>query len=221
MSGLGGGGGYMPMQTTMPQMKAPSYNSTKTSQSSNFRMSGFDAPSESSKDLRGDMNGDECLTIDVDDIVTSAVWQEKSCECVISTVTLSGDAAASPVIVGCLANISLFVAESVLKLQQRSAAEEQAKEMLDASKKTSAPKNKRKKKDSSLACGKGGITLILPSCISQSSLRSAAASVTLSGLSVKKGIKRIVVGSRATPREQAASDSASARRFIYMRCQCQ
>ena len=175
----------MPMQAAMPQMNAPNYGSTSTNQTSNFRMPGFDAPSEGSKDLRGDLNGDECLTIDVDDIVISAVWHERSCECVISTVTLSGDGTGSATSIGCLENISLFVTESVLKLQQRTAAEELSKETSDASKKTSASTNKKKKKDSSLACGKGGITLILPSCTNQSSLRSAAASVTLSGLSVK------------------------------------
>lgn len=83
MSGAGGAGGYMPMQTAMPQMKAPNYNSASSNQSSNFRMPSFAAPSEGGKDLRGDLSGDECLTLDVDDIVLSAVWQEGACECTV------------------------------------------------------------------------------------------------------------------------------------------
>ena len=45
-------------------------------------------------------------------------------------------------------------------------------------------KNK-KKKEVSLGCGKGGITLVLGSSVSQSDLRSAAASVTTAGFNVK------------------------------------
>lgn len=184
MSGAGGAG-YMPMQTAMPQMRTPNFNNTSSNQSVNLRMPTFAGPTESKKDLRGDLSGDECLTLDVDEVVLSAIWIESTCECVVAVAKLPPEESRDPLSDSNLDLISLFVTETTRKLQQQSAAALLAKESADAAKKTQAAKNKKKKKDNSLASGKGGITLVLPSSISQDSLRSAVAKVTLSGFTTK------------------------------------
>ena len=168
----------MPMQTAMPQMKAPNYNQSSTSGGSNFRMPSFVAPSEGNKLLRGDLSGDECLTLDVDDIVLSAIWQESACECIVSSASLPSDKSYDPDARANLGKVSLFVTESVRKLSATAQASQEA----DTGKKA---KNKKKKRETSLACGKGGITLVLPCAITQGSLRSASLSVAAAGCTVK------------------------------------
>ena len=184
MSGAGGAG-YMPMQTAMPQMRTPNFNNASSNQSVNLRMPTFAGPSESKKDLRGDLSGDECLTLDVDEVVLSAIWIESTCECVVAVAKLPFDESRDPLIHSNFDSISLFVTETTRKLQQQSSAALLAKESADAAKKTQPAKNKKKKKDNSLASGKGGITLVLPSSINQSSLRAAVTSVSLSGFTTK------------------------------------
>ena len=184
MSGAGGAG-YLPMQTAMPQMRAPNFNNASSNQSVNFRMPSLTGPSESNGNLRGDLTGDECLTLDVDEVVLSAIWIERTCECVVAVATLPTSESHDHIDKSNLGHISLFVTETVRKLQKQSAAALLAKETADAGERAQATKNKKKKKENSLACGKGGITLVLPSSINQDSLRSAVASVAVTGFTVK------------------------------------
>ena len=83
LSGAAGAGGYMPIQTAMPQMRAPDFNSSNTQSNPIYKISSSASASETAQDLRGDLNGDDCLTLDVDDIISSAVWQERECKCAI------------------------------------------------------------------------------------------------------------------------------------------
>jgi hypothetical protein len=174
LSGGGGGGGYMPMaQAAMPRMNAPNYNTSSTANTTDLRMPGMSGPAESSKNLRGDKSGDECLTFDSEEVVLSATWNETSCECVVSTIGSPFNESGEPID---------YVGNTIRQLQLAASIELASREA-DAAKKST--KKNKKKKETSLSCGKGGITLVLSSSMSQKDIRVAVASVSDSGYHIK------------------------------------
>jgi hypothetical protein len=174
LGGGGGGGGYMPMaQAAMPRMNAPNYNTSSTANTTDLRMPGMSGPAESSKNLRGDKSGDECLTFDSEEVVLSATWNETSCECVVSTIGSPFNESGEPID---------YVGNTIRQLQLAASIELASREA-DAAKKST--KKNKKKKETSLSCGKGGITLVLSSSMSQKDIRVAVASVSDSGYHIK------------------------------------
>lgn len=179
-----GGGGYMPMSMqALPQMKAPNFDGAKANQSSMYKMQNFESSQVEVKDIRGDLSGDECPTIDFDDVIVSAVWLEKESKCAILpsfSTACDADSDGNDTKHG---NISRYVKECVHHLEQIANAAALSADTVGILKKSA--KNKKKRKESNSACGKGGITLVLENSIDQSTLRSAVASVTTAGYVVK------------------------------------
>jgi hypothetical protein len=170
--GGGGGGGYMPMaQAAMPRMNIPNYNTSSTANASDLRMPGMSGPAES-KNLRGDKSGDECLTFDSEEVVLSATWNETSCECVVSTIGSPFSESGEPID---------YIGNTIRQLQLAANTEMLSREAEAAKKKS----NKKKKRETSLSCGKGGITLVLSSSMSQKDIRVAVVSISDSGYNVK------------------------------------
>lgn len=179
-----GTGGYMPMQTAMPQMRAPDFNSSNAQSNPIYKISSSASASENAQDLRGDLNGDDCLTLDIDDIISSAIWQERECKCNILPFPDVKHSAKDLESTASNGDIAQYVTECVKKLEQMAISASQGNDTTDTVKKRPSTKNK-KKKEVSFGCGKGGITLVLGSSVSQSDLRSASASVTTAGFNVK------------------------------------
>ena len=178
-----GGGGYMSLQTQMPQMRAPNYNPQSTNRSSVFKIPSASAPSEGAEDIRGELTGDECLTLDVDDSVSSAIWREIDCRCtVLSTVELPSESSEPNENVD-ESKIEECLRQAVRRLEQMSTPETVVSKKKSGSVKGSS--GKKKKKETNLSCGRGGITLILGCSVDQGELRSAVASVTNAGLNIK------------------------------------
>jgi hypothetical protein len=177
-----GGGGYMPMpMQALPQMKAPNFGGAKANQSTMYKMQNFEASQGEVKDIRGDLSGDECPTIDFDDVIVSAVWLEKESKCAI----LPSFAAACEADDTTHGKISRYVKECVHHLEQIANTTALSADTVGTSKKSQSAKNKKKRKETNSACGKGGITLVLENSIDQSTLRSSVASVTTAGYIVK------------------------------------
>lgn len=178
-----GGGGYMSLQPQMPQMRAPNYNAQSTKRSSVFRIPSASAPSEGAEDMRGGFSGDECLTLDVDDAVSSAIWHEIDCRCtVLSAIEIAVDSSELHDKIDD-SKITKCIRQAIRKLEQMSIPDATESKKKAVSSKGSS--GKKKKKETNLSCGKGGITLILGSSVDQSELRLAAASVTSAGFNVK------------------------------------
>jgi hypothetical protein len=181
-----GGGGYMPMPVqALPQMKAPNFGGAKANQSTMYKMQNFQESQVEVKDIRGDLSGDECPTIDFDDVIVSAIWVEKESKCAILPSFATACEADSDGNDTTHGKISRYVKECVHHLEQIANTAALSADTVGTTKKSQSAKNKKKRKETNSACGKGGITLVLENSIDQSTLRSAVASVTTAGYVVK------------------------------------
>ena len=173
----------MSLQTQMPQMRVPNYNAQSTNRSSVFKIPSASAPSEGVEDIRGDFSGDECLTLDVDDAVSLAIWHEIDCRCtVLSAIELAVESSEPHAKID-ESRIEKCLRQAISKLGQMSIPD--AVEPKKKSVSLKGGSGKKKKKETNLSCGKGGITLILGNSVDQSELRSAVASVTNAGFNIK------------------------------------